>query len=86
VATRRNRSSSEPVSVPLNASGSSSGNVTLQIDMTSGGYGAFDNLEIAPVPEPSTLALLGGGLAGLLAMRRRHRRGGSRHGDARSSV
>jgi hypothetical protein len=33
--------------------------------------GNLDNLTIAPIPEPSTVALVGLGLAGLVALRRR---------------
>lgn len=35
------------VLLPLNASGSTNGNVTLQIDLLSGGYAALDNFRIA---------------------------------------
>lgn len=67
------------VLLPLNASGNTNGNVTLQIDLLSGGYAALDNFRIAAsdtagdigdtsaaVPEPTTMlgiALAGGGLA-----------------------
>lgn len=66
---------------PLNASGSTNGNVTLQIDLLSGGYAALDNFRIAAsdtpgdvggpvsaVPEPSSLTLLVFGLASAGAM------------------
>jgi choice-of-anchor C domain-containing protein len=43
--------------------------------LTGGFYGpALDNVRIEQVPEPATLALLGVGLAGLAASRRRQRR------------
>ena len=61
--------------VALDALGATDGKVTLLIDLTAGGYGAFDNILIAAsdtageipggggqVPEPSSLLLLGGGL------------------------
>jgi hypothetical protein len=67
--------------VGLNATGSTNGNVTLQIDELIGGYAALDNFRIAasdtsgdvgnPAPEPTTIALLGLGLAGFAASRRR---------------
>lgn len=70
--------------VALDALGAGAdGKVTLLIDLTSGGYGSFDNMLIeasdtagTPVPEPSTLVLLGGALAaaGLAKYRRREGR------------
>ena len=66
--------------VALDASGTTSGNVTLRIDLLRGGYAAMDNFRIAAsddpgdtgtVPEPATLALSGLALAALLATRRR---------------
>jgi hypothetical protein len=64
----------------LDASGSTNGNVILQIDVLSGGYAAFDNIRVsaadvrAGVPEPRLWAamLAGFGLLGG-AMRRRRR-------------
>ena len=56
----------------LDAKNSTNGNVTLQIDLLSGGYAAMDNFvvvasnvkgEIPPVPEPETWALMFAGLA-----------------------
>ena len=59
--------------VALDATGSTDGKVTLLIDLTAGGYSAFDNILIAAsdiegevtvpgVPEPSMLFFLGSGL------------------------
>lgn len=80
--------------VALDATGNTNGNVTLQVDLLSGGYAAMDNFRIAaadtsgdvgdptnPVPEPYTLALLGIGLAAIRLGRAR--RGRARwHGSA----
>jgi hypothetical protein len=73
------------VILPLDASDATNGNVILRVDLLSGGYAALDNFRIAasdtpgeipgdPVPEPSTLLLLGAGLAGARAARWRSRR------------
>lgn len=59
------------------------GNVTLQVNLLSGGLAVFDNLLITasdtpgggltPVPVPPALPLLAIGVAGLAALARRHR-------------
>lgn len=73
--------------IGLDATGSTNGNVILQIDLLSGGYAAFDNLRIAAsdtsgdvgdddgdsVPEPGVLGLFGFGLLGFGILRRRRR-------------
>lgn len=65
----------------LSTEGNTNGNVTFQIDLLVGGYGAFDNLLItasdeegdlgAQVPLPAGLPMLLAGLAALGAIRRR---------------
>lgn len=67
------------VVVGLNAKSSTNGNVTLQIDLLSGGYAAIDNFVVVAsdikgaIPEPQTYALVLAGLAvlGWSAKRRR---------------
>jgi hypothetical protein len=61
--------------VALDATGNTDGNVTVRIDLLTGGYAALDNFRIVAsddpgdiggqAPEPSVLGLLGLGLAGL---------------------
>jgi hypothetical protein len=70
----------------FSTAGNTNGNVTLQIDLLTGGYGAFDNLRITAsdeegdlggeVPLPASIYLLGGGLLGFGALARRRRRAG----------
>ena len=65
----------------FDASQSTNGNVTLQVDLVKGGYAAFDNFLITasdtpgggltPVPLPAAGWMLLAGLGGLAAMRRR---------------
>jgi hypothetical protein len=63
----------------LDASGSTNGNVILQIDVLSGGYAAFDNIVVTAadvrggVPEPATWASMLAGFALLGATVRRRR-------------
>ncbi|MEM7284000.1 MAG: VPLPA-CTERM sorting domain-containing protein [Pseudomonadota bacterium] len=44
--------------------------MTRQIDVTFGGSGAVDSLQIAPIPLPASVLLLLAGLGGLLGLRR----------------
>lgn len=68
----------------LSTAGNTNGNVTFQIDMLSGGYGALDNFvltaddtppPLAPVPLPGSFILMLGGLGLIGRMHRRVRRG-----------
>jgi len=68
------------VLLPLDATGNTNGNVTLRIDLLTGGYAALDNFRIAAsdkpgdvgaVPEPTTFALFTAGILGFRALRRR---------------
>jgi len=71
------------VILPLDASGSTNGNVTLRIDMLSGGYAALDNFlivasdvagDVSAVPEPVTAIAMGLlGVVGFAGRRRRRR-------------
>jgi hypothetical protein len=63
----------------LDASGNTNGNVTLRIDLLSGGYAAMDNFRIVAsdipddiglIPEPSAFLLAAPALLGLLVYRR----------------
>lgn len=67
----------------LDSMGSTNGNVTIRIDMLSGGYGAIDNFvvnasdlagDVPAIPEPGTYAMMLLGLTGLgwAARQRRH--------------
>lgn len=70
----------------FDATGNTSGNVTLRIDLLTGGYASMDNFIIAAsdiagditpeptpvaVPEPETITMLAIGLLGIIASRRR---------------
>ncbi len=46
------------VLLPLNASGSTNGNVTLRIDLLSGGYAALDNMRIAASNIPGDVGVI----------------------------
>lgn len=69
--------------VALDATGNTNGNVTLQIDMLAGGYGAMDNIRIASsdiggdvgnsVPDGAPGLWLGATLLALGSMRRLRR-------------
>ncbi len=65
------------VLLPLDAAGNTNGNVTLQIDLLSGGYAALDNFLIAAsdtpgeVPIPAAVWLFGTGIFGLLGLSRK---------------
>lgn len=70
------------VALGLDATGNTNGNVTLRIDLLSGGYASMDNFRITAsdthgdfgdVPEPSTLVLMGLGFLALYPARRRLR-------------
>lgn len=65
--------------LPLAALGNTDGNVILQIDLLSGGYGAMDNLLIeasetpAVVPVPAAVWLFGTALIGLVGFGKRRK-------------
>lgn len=65
------------VSLPLDTTGNTNGNVTLRIDLLDGGYAALDNFhitaDVSPIPEPEIYAmfLAGLGLMGFMARRRK---------------
>jgi len=69
--------------VGLDATGNTNGNVTLLIDLLSGGYAGMDNFviaasdiegEVPPIPEPETYALTLVGLGALAMVARRKKR------------
>lgn len=87
-ASARNVFDWTEVLLGLDARGSTNGKVILRIDLLEGGYASLDNIRIAAsntegdigepdndgtVPLPGTLSLLGLGLLGLGAMRRKAR-------------
>jgi hypothetical protein len=84
VASAPNAFDWRQASFGFSTAGNTNGNVTLQIDLLTGGYAAMDNFRITAsteqgnvggqVPLPSSAYLLGGGLLGLGALARRHRR------------
>lgn len=65
------------VLLPLAAAGNTNGNVTLQIDLLSGGYAALDNFTIAAsdtpgeIPIPAAVWLFGTGIFVLLGLSRK---------------
>jgi hypothetical protein len=65
------------VLLPLDAAGNTNGNVTLQIDLLSGGYAALDNFTIAAsdtpglIPISTAVWLFGTGIFGLLGLSRK---------------
>lgn len=68
------------VLLPLDATGNTNGNVTLRIDLLTGGYAALDNLLIAAsdtpgdvgaVPIPAAVWLFGSGILALVGVSRR---------------
>ncbi|WP_152051656.1 PEP-CTERM sorting domain-containing protein [Tautonia marina] len=76
--------------LPLNASQSTNGKVTIQIDLLDGGYAAMDNFRIVAsdirgdlgtIPEPSSVIILGLGLTGLAGVMARKRVKRSRADD-----